>query len=109
MKVRGARVGQENEEFDNHLRVQSLQFGADPGSSQNLNSCQDVEKQKKKPIRRKVKSKLSETFPAYLQEAFFGKELMDSAKEMASSSSDEEKPNVDSDKSIHLSQVRIIN
>lgn len=54
----------------------------------------DGDKPKKKPIRRKPKSKLVETFPPYLQEAFFGKDLMDVTdlkKEVESGSSDEEK------------------
>lgn len=58
-------------------------------------------------MRRKPKSKLAETFPSYLQEAFFGKELLDgldSKKDVDSCSSDEEKS--DKYKSIKLSQVR---
>lgn len=61
---------------------------------------------KKKPNRRKQKNKLIETYPAYLQEAFFGKPLMDSnvKVKLESSSSDEEtKSNVSDDKTIKLS------
>lgn len=67
------------------------------------------EKPRKKPIRRKPKGKLAETYPPYLQEAFFGKELLDSHKEMNSSSSDEEgvKSFNDKDKTIQLSQEEI--
>lgn len=69
----------------------------------------DGEKPRKKPIRRKPKGKLAETYPPYLQEAFFGKELLDSHKEMNSSSSDEEGGRVanDKDKTIQLSQEEI--
>lgn len=61
---------------------------------------------KKKPNRRKQKNKLIETYPSYLQEAFFGKPLMDSQVKikLESSSSDEEtKSNVSDDKTIKLS------
>ncbi|XP_030747198.1 uncharacterized protein LOC115875818 [Sitophilus oryzae] len=53
----------------------------------------DAEKPRRKQIRRKIKSKLSETFPPYLQEAFFGKDLMDitDTKKIHSGSSDDEK------------------
>uniref|UniRef100_A0A1A9UJ12 Histone-lysine N-methyltransferase n=1 Tax=Glossina austeni TaxID=7395 RepID=A0A1A9UJ12_GLOAU len=42
----------------------------------------EVEK-KKKIIRKKLKSKLSESYPAYLQEAFFGKNLLDNKESSA--------------------------
>uniref|UniRef100_A0A1B0A978 Histone-lysine N-methyltransferase n=1 Tax=Glossina pallidipes TaxID=7398 RepID=A0A1B0A978_GLOPL len=42
----------------------------------------EVEK-KKKIIRKKLKSKLSESYPAYLQEAFFGKNLLDNKESCA--------------------------
>lgn len=61
---------------------------------------------KKKPNRRKQKNKLVETYPTYLQEAFFGKPLMDSnvkVKIELSSSDDETKSNVSDDKTIKLS------
>lgn len=64
------------------------------------------ETKKKKPNRRKQKNKLVETYPAYLQEAFFGKGLLDSnvKVKLESSSSDEEtKSNVSDDKTIKLS------
>ena len=52
---------------------------------------QSMDKPKRKPIRRKTKSKLVESFPTYLQEAFFGRELLDTPKEkeLHSSSDDE--------------------
>lgn len=61
---------------------------------------------KKKPNRRKQKNKLVETYPAYLQEAFFGRPLLDSnakVKLESSSSEDETKSNVSDDKTIKLS------
>lgn len=69
----------------------------------------DGEKPRKKTIRRKPKGKLAETYPPYLQEAFFGKELLDSHKDLNSSSSDEEgtKSFNDRDKTIQLSQEEI--
>ncbi|XP_053962744.1 histone-lysine N-methyltransferase 2C [Anastrepha ludens] len=45
---------------------------------QNSNNCSFSESEKrKKAVRKKVKSRLSEAYPAYLQEAFFGKSLLD--------------------------------
>ena len=35
---------------------------------------------KRKPQRRKPKNKLAETYPVYLQEAFFGRDLLDVKK-----------------------------
>lgn len=70
------------------------------------NSVGCEEAKKKKPNRRKQKNKLIETYPAYLQEAFFGKPLMDSnvKVKLESSSSDEDaKSNVSDDKTIKLS------
>lgn len=61
---------------------------------------------KKKPNRRKQKNKLVETYPAYLQEAFFGKLLMDpnvKVKLESGSSDDDAKSNVSDDKTIKLS------
>lgn len=72
-----------------------------PTSSQAPND----DNKKKKPNRRKQKNKLVETYPVYLQEAFFGRPLLDSnAKVKLESSSDEEtKSNVSDDKTIKLS------
>lgn len=64
----------------------------------------EVEKPRRKPVRRKIKSKLSEMFPSYIQEAFFGKELMDTNKVESSSCSDEEGSKKDKEKTIHLTQ-----
>lgn len=61
---------------------------------------------KKKPNRRKQKNKLVETYPAYLQEAFFGRPLLDSnvkVKLESSSSDDDTQSNVSDDKTIKLS------
>lgn len=74
----------------------------DPQTSQ----ASTDETKKKKPNRRKQKNKLAETYPAYLQEAFFGKPLLDShakVKLESSSSEDEAKSNVSDDKTIKLS------
>lgn len=66
----------------------------------------DIIDKKKKSIKRKPKSaKLTETYPTYLQEAFFGKSLLDTTKpKFESSSSDEDiQSNVSEDKTIKLS------
>ncbi|XP_004534774.1 histone-lysine N-methyltransferase 2C [Ceratitis capitata] len=48
-------------------------------SSLNSNNCSSMDPEKrKKAVRKKVKSRLSESYPAYLQEAFFGKPLLES-------------------------------
>lgn len=64
---------------------------------------------KKKAIRKKVKSKLIETYPSYLQEAFFGKGLLITAKPKfeLSSSDDETKASVSDDKTIKLSSEEL--
>lgn len=64
---------------------------------------------KKKQIRKKVKTKLADTYPSYLQEAFFGKNLMDKTKIKfeSSSSEDEAKSSVSDDKTIQLSTEEI--
>lgn len=76
----------------------------EPSTSTSHLSSDDTKK--KKPNRRKQKNKLVETYPAYLQEAFFGRPLLDSnvKVKLESSSSDEEiKSNVSDDKTIKLS------
>lgn len=64
---------------------------------------------KRKPLRKKQKNKLSETYPSYLQEAFFGKNLLDTNKvEFESDTSgDEARSNVSDDKCIKLSQEEL--
>lgn len=70
------------------------------------------DKPKRKPLRRKIKSKLVENYPSYLQEAFFGKELLETKKEQASSSSESEteesdRMKVTPDKTITLTQEEL--
>lgn len=67
----------------------------------------DVDKPRRKPQRRKLKTKLAECFPLYMQEAFFGKTLMDTTKEkdLESSSESEGERNVSGNaNTIQLSQ-----
>ncbi|XP_063909689.1 histone-lysine N-methyltransferase 2C-like isoform X2 [Zophobas morio] len=103
VRMRGVRTGQDNDDID-VLPGQLL-----PTSSEMQIPLvpPEGEKPRRKPVRRKPKSKLAETFPPYLQEAFFGKELLDSTKEVDSSSSDEEKGYSDMDKTIQLTQDEI--
>lgn len=64
------------------------------------------EAKKKKPNRRKQKNKLIETYPVYLQDAFFGRPLLDTntkVKLETDSEDDEVKSNVSEDKTIKLS------
>lgn len=88
------------------------------GSLSQLNSFEnsiDSKNQKRKPMRRKQKSKLIETYPNYLQEAFFGKTLLDTNtsnsisynKFDTSSSEDDTKSNVSDDKTIKLSGAEL--
>lgn len=97
VRVRGIRTGQDNDEID-VLPGQS--------SQSDIPIPVDGDKPRRKPVRRKPKSKLAETFPPYLQEAFFGRDLLDTTKELNSSSSDEEKHLNEGDKTIQLTQVR---
>lgn len=65
------------------------------------------DKPRRKPQRRKPKTKLSECFPLYMQEAFFGKDLMDTTKEKeleSSSESDSERNVSGNADTIQLSQ-----
>jgi len=65
------------------------------------------DKPRRKPQRRKPKSKLAENYPSYLQEAFFGRDLLDTSKvcgQDLNSSSDEGEDKVTTDKTITLSQ-----
>ncbi|XP_023312429.1 histone-lysine N-methyltransferase 2C isoform X6 [Anoplophora glabripennis] len=104
VRMRGIRTGQDNDDIDT-LPGQSNPQGGELATPLPA----DGEKPRRKPIRRKPKSKLAETFPAYLQEAFFGKELLDgieSKKEVDSCSSDDEKG--DKYKSIKLSQDELM-
>lgn len=65
------------------------------------------DKPRRKPQRRKPKTKLAECFPLYMQEAFFGKDLMDTTKEKdleSSSESEEEHKTPGNANTIQLSQ-----
>lgn len=71
----------------------------------------NADSKKKKQIRKKVKTKLVDTYPSYLQEAFFGKILLDNTKTKAESSSSEDETinnsSVTDDKTIQLSTEEI--
>lgn len=73
------------------------------------NAVSETTDKKKKTIRRKQKNKLIETYPSYLQEAFFGKSLLDTSKAKfeSSSSDDEAKSTVSDDKTIKLSMEEL--
>jgi histone-lysine N-methyltransferase MLL3 len=78
-----------------------------------LTECNNSSDKKKRTIRKKQKNKLVETYPGYLQEAFFGKCLLDVTKPVKLEFiSDEEdtKSNVSDDKTIKLSaeELKII-
>lgn len=74
-------------------------------------TIQSMDKPRRKPVRRKPRNKLVESFPSYLQEAFFGRELLDTPKEkeLHSSSEDESasKFKVTDDGTIELSEVEL--
>lgn len=76
-----------------------------PGESSIIGMGDD--KPRRKPQRRKPKPKLAEYFPIYMQEAFFGKNLMDTTKEKdleSSSESEEEHKVPENANTIQLSQ-----
>lgn len=103
-RVRGVRSSQDNDDLD-LLSGQSSTL-LDPLAPPSSTGIDD--KPRRKPIRRKPKSKLAETFPPYLQEAFFGKELLDSHKDVDSTSgSEDESTNKTQVRSIQLSQEEI--
>ncbi|XP_050308382.1 histone-lysine N-methyltransferase 2C-like isoform X2 [Anthonomus grandis grandis] len=108
VRMRGFKSGQENDDIDT-LPGQSA---ANEGSLTLTTPLPDGDKPKKKPIRRKPKSKLSETFPPYLQEAFFGKDLMDVTdlkKEMESGSgSDDDRSVCERHQPIKLSEEELL-
>lgn len=65
------------------------------------------DKPRRKPQRRKPKTKLAECYPVYIQDAFFGKGLMDATKEKdleSSSESEEEQKTPGNANTIQLSQ-----
>lgn len=83
-----------------------LTTSLDQEPAQQIPSSQQSDgKQKKKPVRRKQKSKLIETYPAYLQEAFFGKPLLDvnPSVKIEMPNSDDESKNQSEEKTIKLS------
>lgn len=101
VRVRGIKTGQDNDDVDMLPGQNANDFGDKPAQVP-----VEGEKPRRKPVRRKPRSKLTESFPPYLQEAFFGRELLECHKEANSSSSDEESKNFhDKDKTIQLSQV----
>lgn len=85
VRVRGIRSGQDTDEVD-MLPGQTTPILDPPAPP----LPGELDKPRRKPVRRKIKSKLAETFPPYLQEAFFGKELLDSHQELDSSSGSDE-------------------
>lgn len=67
VRLRGTRKGDRDDEAEQHqLDALDDNVGNKPP--------------RRKPQRRKPKTKLSECFPSYMQEAFFGAELMETAK-----------------------------
>lgn len=108
--MRGTRTGQDTDEVDT-LGGQSTSSDIPIGGGIPIPPpvALDIDgKPKRKPVRRKPKGKLAETYPAYLQEAFFGRDLLDTVKEKEpdSNSAGEEDitKTVAEDKTIHLSQ-----
>lgn len=60
-----------------------------PGGGESSSIGVSDDKPRRKPQRRKPKTKLAECFPLYMQEAFFGKTLMDTTKDKDLESSSE--------------------
>lgn len=80
------------------------------GKDGNDEDGEDGDGKKKKTVRKKNKSKLSEMYPNYLQEAFFGKSLMadvPTVKLEIPSSDDEAKLTLTEDKMIKLSSEEL--
>lgn len=101
-RVRGFRSTQDNDDVD-------MLPGQTTPTENLTNPPLEGEKPRRKPPRRKPKSKLAESFPPYLQEAFFGKDLLDTNNEMDSATdSEEDTSKIQGDKTIQLSQVTFI-
>lgn len=83
----------------------------DTSNTTNLSCVDNNDGKKKKPARRKPKNKLVETYPVYLQEAFFGRTLLESKttniKLESSSSENESETIVSDDKTIKLSMEEL--
>lgn len=81
--------------------------GDDTLNIANISGVENNDSKKKKPVRRKPKNKIVETYPIYLQEAFFGRTLLESKttniKLESSSSENEYESMVSDDKTIKLS------
>lgn len=90
------------------MRMRTVRKEEEPDGEKPGESSLIMDKPKRKPIRRKPRSKLAEAYPSYLQEAFFGRELLDTPKEKnvdTSSESDREDGlKVTDDKTIELSR-----
>lgn len=121
-RIRGTRKDKDGEDADDKqitgdgkltssFNGNSVGIGVGVGGSSNSVSVSSVDgKPRKKTFRKKPKTKLSESFPPYLQEAFFGKNLMDLTKDKdlkSSSDSDSEKNTSGNADTIQLSQDEI--
>lgn len=66
------------------------------GNLESPTSCSNSLEKRKKP-RRKPKSRLMESFPTYMQEAFFGRDLLDTQTPRLGSEADNTLPMSDSE------------
>lgn len=108
VRMRGTRSGQDNDDVDTLTPGPGGSgSGQDPSMEPLIPG--DPNKPKRKPIRRKPKGKLAESYPVYLQEAFFGRDLLDTVNDKepdSANGSDEDatSKSVTEDKIVHLSQ-----
>lgn len=105
--MRGTRGGQDNDDVDMLPGQSGSALPEIPVVTPLVPA--DADKPRRKPARRKPKGKLAESYPVYLQEAFFGRDLLDTVKDKepeSGSGSDEEggTKSVTEDKIVHLSQ-----
>lgn len=95
-----------------HVRLRGMRKDKDDEAPDEMTIIGMDDKPRRKPQRRKPKTKLSECFPLYMQEAFFGKTTLDKTKDNLDSSSGsdsevEKKKSVQNSNTIQLSQDEI--
>ncbi|XP_063696250.1 histone-lysine N-methyltransferase 2C-like isoform X2 [Culicoides brevitarsis] len=105
VRNRNFRQKDEGEDFESMAQTMDQSNTCDVVDTPTALNPPDLNKNKKKQQRKKNKSKLIETYPNYLQEAFFGKSLLDPLPQVKfeiQSSDDELKTEVSDDKTIKL-------
>uniref|UniRef100_A0A336MIG1 Histone-lysine N-methyltransferase 2C n=1 Tax=Culicoides sonorensis TaxID=179676 RepID=A0A336MIG1_CULSO len=110
VRNRNFRQKDEGEDFESMAQTIDQTGISEQSETTSTLNQPDLNKAKKKPQRKKHKSKLIETYPNYLQEAFFGKTLLEPLPQVkfeTQSSDDEIKIEVSEDKTIKLNDEEL--